>query len=80
MVPLLTEEESAVDPYLTLGVESGAAENEIKKAYRKLSLKYHPDKVGVVYVLHTDFTMLSGQTTRMGSRHLDPLSSLCSSR
>ena len=27
-----------------LGIEKTADENAIKKAYRKLSLKYHPDK------------------------------------
>jgi len=31
------------DYYKTLGVERGAAEKEIKSAYRKLARKYHPD-------------------------------------
>lgn len=31
--------------YATLGLEKGAGTDEIKKAYRKLSMKYHPDKV-----------------------------------
>jgi molecular chaperone DnaJ len=31
------------DYYSTLGVNKGATEEEIKKAYRKLSKKYHPD-------------------------------------
>lgn len=32
------------DPYNILGIEAGASDREIKKAYRAASLKYHPDK------------------------------------
>ena len=33
------------DPYDVLGVPRGASQDEIRRAYRKLVVKYHPDKV-----------------------------------
>ena len=39
------ERRSDDDPYVVLGIERKATEEEIKKAYRKLVNKYHPDKV-----------------------------------
>ena len=36
---------SRKDPYKVLGLDSSATDEEVKKAYRRLAMKYHPDKV-----------------------------------
>ena len=33
------------DPYRVLGLDSSASDDEVKKAYRRLAMKYHPHKV-----------------------------------
>lgn len=33
------------DPYKVLGVDSTATDDEVRKAYRKMAMKYHPDRV-----------------------------------
>ena len=39
------EEESSSDPYVILNVSRNATKDEIKKSYKELLKKYHPDKV-----------------------------------
>ena len=39
------QESGARDPYEVLGVARGASADEIRRAYRELAAKYHPDKV-----------------------------------
>ena len=39
-----SKDEPELDPYDVLGVDADASEATIKKAYRKLALKLHPDK------------------------------------
>lgn len=33
-----------MNPYTVLGVHEGASEDEVKKAYRRMAMKYHPDR------------------------------------
>ncbi|KAF2651328.1 DnaJ-domain-containing protein [Lophiostoma macrostomum CBS 122681] len=35
----------SIDPYAVLGLDTEATADDVKKAYRKLALKHHPDKV-----------------------------------
>ena len=43
MVTMAYAGASVRDPHNTLGVAPGASKHEIKKAYRRLALQYHPD-------------------------------------
>ncbi len=38
-----TASETAFDPYKTLGISRWTGNDQIKRAYRKLAMQYHPD-------------------------------------
>ncbi|CAN4117226.1 unnamed protein product [Withania somnifera] len=40
----ISTEVQIFEPFSILGLEHGASDTEIKKAYRRLSIQYHPDK------------------------------------
>ncbi|KAB2611561.1 chaperone protein dnaJ 8 [Pyrus ussuriensis x Pyrus communis] len=43
MVSCVASSSSVMDPYRTLKIQPGASESEVRKAFRQLALKYHPD-------------------------------------
>ena len=40
-----SDDRNSRDPYRVLEIEPGASREEIKAAYRRLAVQYHPDKV-----------------------------------
>jgi len=40
-----TQAQGSWDPYKILEIQRGASQEDIKRAYRQLAAKYHPDKV-----------------------------------
>ena len=46
--PPASSRPSDVDPYAVLGITRGAAEGDIKRAYRRQMSQHHPDKLGDV--------------------------------
>ena len=63
---------SSHDFYSLLELNDGAVDSEIRRAYRKTALKYHPDKVGPgdaqalqrFYLLQIAYDVLSDPATR----------------
>jgi hypothetical protein len=49
------------DPYLLLGVDRGDGEDDIKRAYREMLGKYHPDRV---QHLGEEFREMAAQRTK----------------
>lgn len=48
----MTPEPPVIDPYEVLGLERTATPDQIKKAYRKASLRTHPGKSSLVQTRH----------------------------
>ena len=67
------------DYYEVLGIDRTASQDEIKKAYRKLSRKYHPDIAGAEFEekfkeVNTAYEVLSDDDKRrMYDQGVDPL-------
>ena len=40
-----THSSNQKDPYRVLGIDSSATDEEVKRAYRRMAMKYHPDRV-----------------------------------
>jgi DnaJ like chaperone protein len=40
-----SEKMQSVSPYAILGVEEGASQEDVKRSYRSLAKKYHPDRL-----------------------------------
>ena len=46
-IPDLVGQVGGVDPYRVLGLEKAATDEEVKRRYRELLIKLHPDTAGV---------------------------------
>ncbi len=50
---------STTDYYKVLGVNKNTSDDDIKKAYRKLAMKYHPDRSGSSKTAEEKFKTIS---------------------
>lgn len=55
MADELSKEEEATDWYVVLGLDVGASEKDVNKAFKKMSLVWHPDKNGGSDEAHAKF-------------------------
>ena len=65
----LAEEEER-DPYRLLEVERGASEEQVRKAYRDLLARYHPDRV---HHLGEEFRLMASRKTVALNRAYDKI-------
>jgi len=68
------------NPYKALGLQESATKEQIKKAYHKMSLKHHPDKIGgdenKFKVVAAAYEILSDPQKKMeyDEEHVEPMS------
>lgn len=63
---ILTEEEREIDAYSALEIESGATAKDIQRAFRKKSLKCHPDRVGSLVIVAVNADLPAPRTRGCG--------------
>ncbi|KAK5071001.1 hypothetical protein LTR64_003976 [Lithohypha guttulata] len=59
-----------LDPYQVLGVQYGTPKIQIKKVYRELALKFHPDKAGPASTMR--FQQIQDAWERVANGYIPP--------